>query len=225
MSVCVPRNSLPERRTVLPCRLSAAAPFGFPSFTHAPWRPPVASFVHREIASRCCCAANATIPTVRSYRGRGTGRRSHAKSAAIPRNDIALWLLAERMTIVDRRHMQVSTGPQWRLVPGRISPVPKAYIVASINVADPDGYEEYVNGAVKVTNGAGGTLLVSGGRSETNRRQVPQPHRSDRVREHGSRPSSCGRLLGVARHAWQFGPRIRFGHRRRRIELGAPASM
>lgn len=42
----------------------------------------------------------------------------------------------------------------------------KAYIVASINVTDPDGYEAYLNGAVKVTKGAGGKLLVSGGRTE-----------------------------------------------------------
>lgn len=45
--------------------------------------------------------------------------------------------------------------------------MPKAYIVASINVTDPDGYEGYVNGAVKVTQKAGGKLLVSGGRTET----------------------------------------------------------
>ncbi len=44
--------------------------------------------------------------------------------------------------------------------------MPKAYIVASINVADPDGYQAYLNGAVKVTQGAGGTLLVNGGRTE-----------------------------------------------------------
>jgi uncharacterized protein (DUF1330 family) len=44
--------------------------------------------------------------------------------------------------------------------------MPKAYIVASINVTDPDGYEVYVNGAVKVTQAAGGRLLVSGGRTE-----------------------------------------------------------
>lgn len=44
--------------------------------------------------------------------------------------------------------------------------MPKAYIVASINVTDPVGYEAYVNGAVKVTQKAGGTLLVSGGRTE-----------------------------------------------------------
>ena len=44
--------------------------------------------------------------------------------------------------------------------------MPKAYIVASINVTDPDGYEAYVNGAVKVTKEAGGRLLVSGGRTE-----------------------------------------------------------
>jgi uncharacterized protein (DUF1330 family) len=44
--------------------------------------------------------------------------------------------------------------------------MPKAYIVASINVTDPDGYEAYVNGAVKVTAKAGGRLLVSGGQSE-----------------------------------------------------------
>ena len=44
--------------------------------------------------------------------------------------------------------------------------MPKAYIVASINVIDPDGYEAYVNGAVKVTKQVGGKLLVSGGRTE-----------------------------------------------------------
>ena len=44
--------------------------------------------------------------------------------------------------------------------------MPKAYIVASINVTDPDGYQAYVNGAVKVTKKAGGKLLVSGGRTE-----------------------------------------------------------
>ena len=44
--------------------------------------------------------------------------------------------------------------------------MPTAYIVASINVTDPHGYEAYVNGAVKVTQKAGGRLLVSGGRTE-----------------------------------------------------------
>jgi uncharacterized protein (DUF1330 family) len=44
--------------------------------------------------------------------------------------------------------------------------MPKAYIVASINVTDPDGYQAYLNGAVKVTQEAGGRLLVSGGRTE-----------------------------------------------------------
>lgn len=44
--------------------------------------------------------------------------------------------------------------------------MPKAYIVASINVTDPDGYEAYKNGAVKVTKEVGGTLLVSGGQTE-----------------------------------------------------------
>ena len=44
--------------------------------------------------------------------------------------------------------------------------MPKAYIVASINVADPDGYERYLNGAVKVAKENGGRLLVSGGRTE-----------------------------------------------------------
>lgn len=43
----------------------------------------------------------------------------------------------------------------------------KAYIVASINVTDPDGYQDYVNEAVKVTELTGGRLLVSGGRPET----------------------------------------------------------
>ncbi|MEQ1900270.1 MAG: DUF1330 domain-containing protein [Devosia sp.] len=44
--------------------------------------------------------------------------------------------------------------------------MPKAYIVASINVTDPDGYEAYVSGAVKVTQRAGGRLIVSGGKTE-----------------------------------------------------------
>lgn len=44
--------------------------------------------------------------------------------------------------------------------------MPKAYIVASINVTDPDGYQAYVKGAVNVTEAAGGRLLVSGGRTE-----------------------------------------------------------
>ena len=44
--------------------------------------------------------------------------------------------------------------------------MPKAYIVASINVTDPHGYEAYKNGAVKVTKEVGGKLLVSGGRTE-----------------------------------------------------------
>ena len=44
--------------------------------------------------------------------------------------------------------------------------MPKAYIVASINVTDPDGYEEYKNAAMKVTKKVGGTLLVSGGQIE-----------------------------------------------------------
>lgn len=44
--------------------------------------------------------------------------------------------------------------------------MPKAYIVASINVTDPDGYEAYLNAAVKVTKESGGRLLVSGGRTE-----------------------------------------------------------
>ena len=44
--------------------------------------------------------------------------------------------------------------------------MPKAYIVASINVTDPDGYQAYVAGAVKVSKATGGRLLVSGGRTE-----------------------------------------------------------
>ena len=44
--------------------------------------------------------------------------------------------------------------------------MPKAYIVASINVTDPDGFEEYKNAAGKVRKEAGGTLLVNGGRTE-----------------------------------------------------------
>ena len=44
--------------------------------------------------------------------------------------------------------------------------MPKAYIVASINVIDLDRFEEYKNAAVKVTKEIGGRLLVSGGRTE-----------------------------------------------------------
>ena len=44
--------------------------------------------------------------------------------------------------------------------------MPKAYIVASINVTDPDGYDRYKNAAIKVTEDAGGTVLVSGGQTE-----------------------------------------------------------
>ena len=44
--------------------------------------------------------------------------------------------------------------------------MPKAYIVASINVTDPDGFQRYLNAAVKVRQEAGGRLLVSGGRTE-----------------------------------------------------------
>jgi uncharacterized protein (DUF1330 family) len=44
--------------------------------------------------------------------------------------------------------------------------MPKAYIVASINVTDANGYQAYLDGAVKVTKQAGGKLLVSGGRTE-----------------------------------------------------------
>lgn len=44
--------------------------------------------------------------------------------------------------------------------------MPKAYIIASINVTDPDGYRAYVAGAEKVSQAAGGTLLVSGGQTE-----------------------------------------------------------
>lgn len=42
----------------------------------------------------------------------------------------------------------------------------KTYIVASINVADPDRYEAYKNASEKVTKESGGRLLVSGGRTE-----------------------------------------------------------
>lgn len=45
--------------------------------------------------------------------------------------------------------------------------MPKAYIVASINVTDPEGYQAYLEGAVNVTKQAGGKLLVSGGKTET----------------------------------------------------------
>ena len=121
--------------------------------------------------------------------------------------------------------MQVSTGPQLRLVPGKISPVPKAYIVARINVADPDGYEEYVNGAVKVTNGAGGTLLVSGGRSEPIEGKL---HNRIIVIEFESMEAARAAAAGYSALRATHGssaPRIQFGHRPRRIELGAPASM
>lgn len=45
--------------------------------------------------------------------------------------------------------------------------MPKFYIVASINVTDPDGYEEYLNASIKVTKANGGRVLVSGGPTET----------------------------------------------------------
>ncbi len=44
--------------------------------------------------------------------------------------------------------------------------MPKAYIVASINVIDPDGYEGYLNAAIKVTKENGGTVLVGGSQIE-----------------------------------------------------------
>ncbi|MEP9389434.1 DUF1330 domain-containing protein [Mesorhizobium sp. KR9-304] len=44
--------------------------------------------------------------------------------------------------------------------------MPKAYIVASINVTDPESYETYKNAAAKVTKETGGRLLVGGGRTE-----------------------------------------------------------
>jgi uncharacterized protein (DUF1330 family) len=44
--------------------------------------------------------------------------------------------------------------------------MPKAYIVASINITDPDGYEAYKNASVKVSKSNGGKVLVSGGRTE-----------------------------------------------------------
>lgn len=44
--------------------------------------------------------------------------------------------------------------------------MPKIYVVASINVTDPAGYEEYLNASVKVTKRNGGRVLVSGGRAE-----------------------------------------------------------
>ena len=58
--------------------------------------------------------------------------------------------------------------------------MPKAYIVASINVTDPDGFEEYKNAAVKVRKEAGGTLLVNGPirRGRWLRRMRPTPNRS-----------------------------------------------
>ncbi|WP_063825589.1 DUF1330 domain-containing protein [Mesorhizobium amorphae] len=49
---------------------------------------------------------------------------------------------------------------------GRERARPKEYIVASINVTDPDGFEKYKNAAVEVRKKAGGTLLVNGGRTE-----------------------------------------------------------
>ena len=42
----------------------------------------------------------------------------------------------------------------------------RAYIIASINVTDPEGYQGYVIGAEKVTAQTGGRLLVNGGRTE-----------------------------------------------------------
>jgi uncharacterized protein (DUF1330 family) len=44
--------------------------------------------------------------------------------------------------------------------------MPKAYIVASINVTDPNGFQEYLEAAMKVREEAGGKLLASGGHTE-----------------------------------------------------------
>ena len=54
--------------------------------------------------------------------------------------------------------------------------MPKIYIVANINVTDPDGYERYLNAAIKVTKENGGTVLVGGSQIEA-RRQITQPRR------------------------------------------------
>ncbi|MBY3495330.1 DUF1330 domain-containing protein [Rhizobium laguerreae] len=40
--------------------------------------------------------------------------------------------------------------------------MPKIYIVATINVTDPNGYERYLNSAIEVTRENGGTVLVGG---------------------------------------------------------------
>lgn len=69
--------------------------------------------------------------------------------------------------------------------------MPKAYIVASINVTDPDGYEAYKNGAVKVTKEAGGTLLVSGGQTEAiegTSSKASKRHARPQRRDAGSNP-------------------------------------
>ena len=44
--------------------------------------------------------------------------------------------------------------------------MPKAYIVASINVTDAPGYGRYLEAAERATRESGGRLLVSGGRTE-----------------------------------------------------------
>lgn len=45
--------------------------------------------------------------------------------------------------------------------------MPKAYIVASIDVTDPEGYAADLTAAVDVTRTAGGRVLVSGDPIET----------------------------------------------------------
>ena len=91
----------------------------------------------------------------------------------------------------------------------------KAYIVASINVTDPDGFEEYKNAAVKVRKEFGGTLLVNGGRTEAiegafhNRIVVIEFESIEAARGGG--------LLILAAYARHFGPGLRFSYRRRRV--------
>jgi hypothetical protein len=63
LAATVARGAAPP----FPGRLSAAAPFGLPSFTPRALAAARTSRVRFEIASRSACATSAMIPTVRSF--------------------------------------------------------------------------------------------------------------------------------------------------------------
>ena len=97
MPITPPWGSNLHAETHRPARLSAAAPFGLPSFTPRALAAASASLVRREIASRSCWATSAMIPTVRSFAsGMSTARnrtplsRSVSRKAALRRQPVEL---------------------------------------------------------------------------------------------------------------------------------------